>query len=132
MRPMDPGRASHLVFDDQMLAIADSYGNILYVSPELATFLGRPAEALCGSNAYDVVPDTAWEAVIESHEALLSGHDDLVARKVEWLGQCVTITAHLRPGDGRGHLIVNLLQSRSRPARRPDRTVRLRDPFTRP
>ncbi len=132
MRPMDAGHASRLVFDDQMLAIADSYGNLLYVSPQLAAFLGHPAEDLCGTNAYDVIPDAAWEAAMECHEALLAGDDDMVARKVDWDGRCVTITAQLRPGEGRGHLILSLLQSRSRPARRPDRTVRLRDPFTRP
>ncbi len=128
MRALDLQQVNAIMVADNMLAICDSYGQIQFISPRLATLLGETPEALQGRNAYDLIPDDAWDAVISGHEDLLSGAKDAVTARVDWLGRCLAITVHPLPGAGRGHLVVQVADPQPRrQAARPQR-VALSDP----
>lgn len=123
MRPMDAQQVSSLLVEEQMVAICDTYGTIQYLSQPMQQALGGLATVGC--NLYDVVPAAAWSRVMAAHEALIMGHEDLITNKIDWLGQCATLTARIQPGSGRGHLILTLVPAMTP---RSGRDVRLRTP----
>lgn len=128
MRRLDLQQVNAIMVADNLLAICDSYGHIQYISPRLARLMGHEPAGLEGSNAYDLIPDAAWDAVIGGHEALLAGNQDAITQRVQWLDRCLAITVHLLPGPGRGHLVVQVAEPKPRrDGKRPHR-VALSDP----